>query len=212
MIGRELGRSSGTFCDEIRRHGAATGYLPATAEADAAVSRHRSGRQPRLALDGPLFHEIAPLLRLGWSPEQISGRRKRVENGMGTLPACGSRTRRSTPRSMPCLAANYGASCCPVCARPSPCGAASRRVPNGGKLCCMTNIRDRPEEIEGRLVPGHWEGNLILGAGGASAVGTLVERTARLVVLVHMATRRADVAASAFAAAPNAIPAPFARR
>jgi len=76
----------------------------------------------------------------------------------------------------------------------------------------MTNIRDRPEEIEGRLVPGHWEGNLILGAGGASAVGTLVERTARLVVLVHMATRRADVAASAFAGALNAIPAPFARR
>jgi len=50
-----------------------------------------------------------------------------------TLPACGSRTRRSTPRSMPCLAANYGASCCPVCARPSPCGAARRRVPNGAE-------------------------------------------------------------------------------
>ena len=61
-------------------------------------------------------------------------------------------------------------------------------------------------------MPGHWKGDLILGAGGASAAGALVESTTRLVVLVHMATRRADVAASAFAGALNAIPAPFKRR
>jgi len=65
-----------------RRHGAASGYLAATAEADAAVKRHWSGRQPRLVLDELLFHEIAPLLRPGWSPEQISGRRKWIENDM----------------------------------------------------------------------------------------------------------------------------------
>jgi IS30 family transposase len=73
----------------------------------------------------------------------------------------------------------------------------------------MTNIKDRPEEIEGRLVPGHWEGDFILGAGGASAIGTLVERTTRFVVLVRMPTRKADVAACAFAGALNAIPAPL---
>jgi len=66
VIGRELGHSPGTACHEIRRHCVATGYLAEAAEADAAAKRRPSGRQPRLARDGPLFAEIARLLRLGW--------------------------------------------------------------------------------------------------------------------------------------------------
>jgi IS30 family transposase len=208
LIARELGRSSGTICDEIGRHGDAAGYLAATAEADAAASRRRSGRKPRLMPDGPLFAEIARLLRLGWSPEQISGRRKRIENGMeqpsglrvsheAIYTALYALPRGELRREL----LSYLRQAKPVRGR-KPKGSERR-----GKLCNMTNIKERPEEIEGRLVPGHWEGDLILGAGGASAVGTLVERTTRLVVLVHMPTRKAEVAASAFAGALNAIPA-----
>ena len=210
LIARELGRSSGTICDEIGRHGDAAGYLAATAEADAAASRRRSGRKPRLMPDGPLFAEIARLLRLGWSPEQISGRRKRIENGMeqpsglrvsheAIYTALYALPRGELRREL----LSYLRQAKPVRGR-KPKGSERR-----GKLCNMTNIKERPEEIEGRLVPGHWEGDLILGAGGASAVGTLVERTTRLVVLVHMPTRKAEVAASAFAGALNAIPAPL---
>lgn len=210
MIARELGRSPGTVCDEIKRHGKVAGYRAAKAEADAAAGRGRSGRKLRLAPDGPLFAGIARLLRLGWSPEQISGRRKRMENGMeqpsglrvsheAIYTALYALPRGELRREL----LSFLRQAKPMRGR-RPKGSERR-----GKLVGMTNIRERPEEVEGRLVPGHWEGDLILGAGGASAVGTLVERTTRLVVLVHMAARKADVAASAFAGALNAIPAPL---
>ena len=70
-----LGRSPGTISAELKRHGGASSYR---AEAAATASRGLCHRQPRLAVDGALFAEVARLLGLGWSPEQIAGRRKRI--------------------------------------------------------------------------------------------------------------------------------------
>jgi transposase, IS30 family len=63
---------------------------------------------------------------------------------------------------------------------------ARRRPENTGQLRDMVMISDRPAEAADRAVPGHWEGDLLIGGDCRSAVGTLVERTTRYVLLLHL--------------------------
>lgn len=209
-IARALDRPHGAVCGEIARHGGRAGYRAEAAQLQADVARRLCVRKSRLAVGGPLFEGIATLLRRRWSPEQISGRRKRIEDGQ--VQHSGLRVSHEAiytaiyalPRGelrrelIACLRQDK-----PMRGR-KPKGSERR-----GKLCNMTNIGERPKDVEGRLVPGHWEGDLILGAGGSSAIGTLVERQTRFLLLVLMPTHKAAVASSAFAGALNAIPAPL---
>lgn len=72
------------------------------------------------------------------------------------------------------------------------CHAHNKRVPRSkgqdrrGQIPDMLSIHLHPPEVEDRQFPGHWEGDLIKGEGNASAVGTLVERTSRLLILVKL--------------------------
>ena len=209
-IARCLGRSPGTICDEIGRHGGVSAYLAQAASTQAVSNRALSGRKPRLARDGAMFIEVARLLCLGWSPEQISGRRQRMKDGMVEQSGV-TVSHEAIYRAIYALPRGELRRELIACLRQDKPmrGRKPRGSERRGKLCNMTNIRERPEEIEGRLVPGHWEGDLIMGTGGSSAIGTLVERTTRYVVLVHMPTRKADVVSCAFAGALNAIPAPL---
>jgi transposase, IS30 family len=73
-------------------------------------------------------------------------------------------------------------------------------------------ISERPAEAEDRAVPGHWEGDLILGEGGRSAVGTLVERTTRMLLLLHLrGERSAEVVEKAMRKTVMGLPAELRR-
>ena len=69
--------------------------------------------------------------------------------------------------------------------------AQGRKETGQGKLKDMINISERPKEADDRAIPGHWEGDLILGStASSSAIGTVVERTTGFVVLLHLPTDR----------------------
>lgn len=82
----------------------------------------------------------------------------------------------------------------------------SRGVQSERKIVDMLSIEERPEEVEDRIVPGHWEGDLIIGKYNRSALGTLVERTTRTTILVPLKSRDAETVAKAFAKEVKSLP------
>ncbi len=82
----------------------------------------------------------------------------------------------------------------------------SRGVKMERKIEDMLSIEERPKEIEDRIIPGHWEGDLIMGKNNRSALGSLVERTTRTTILVPLRSKRADEVAKAFAKEAKKLP------
>lgn len=74
------------------------------------------------------------------------------------------------------------------------------------RIADLTSIHERPKEVEDRIIPGHWEGDLIVGANNATAMGTLVERTTRTVILVPLKAKDAESVAEAFAKELETLP------
>jgi len=86
-----------------------------------------------------------------------------------------------------------------------------RRPPPAPRIREPVYIDDRPAEVEGRQVPGHWEGDLVIGKDGKTAVATLVERTSRFLILVPLTGRDSLTVGEAIIAATGGLPAQIRR-
>jgi IS30 family transposase len=180
-IARCLGRVPSTITREVQANGGREHYSAwhahQRARAQARRPKHCKLRR------GRLLQEVSRRLEHLWSPQQISRRlpleypnqpdlRVSPETIYQSLFVQGrGELRRELAR---CLRSGR------TTRRPT------GRVEKRGRLPGMVMLADRPAEAEDRAVPGHWEGDLILGQGSRSAVGTLVERTSRLVMLLDL--------------------------
>jgi IS30 family transposase len=189
QIANRLGRSPSTVSRELRRNATqALGYLPYSAHRMAAVRRARP-KERKLECRGRLRRYVSHGLRRRWSPEQISRRLVKdfpgdLEMRVGTeaiYQAIYVHGRGALKREI-VSAIRTGR----VARKPR--RDPTQRTPRFREA--MISIVDRPAEVEDRAVPGHWEGDLIVGAVGRSAIGTVVERASRYVMLVHLPAER----------------------
>jgi IS30 family transposase len=180
-IAAGLGRAPSTVSREVANHGGRHRYQAVGAHRAAEMAARRP-KPAKLACAELAAHVEGRLLQL-WSPEEIAAKLRfefpdRPElwvshetiykslyvQGRGEL-------RRELHR---CLRT----------------GRAQRRhqgrIETRGRIKDMVMISERPAEVDDRAVPGHWEGDLIMGANNNSAIGTLVERSTRFVMLLHL--------------------------
>ncbi len=194
---------------EITRHGGAGAYAADAAHIQS-VGVPRGGRPNRLKPGKPVFEAVAALLRQRWSPEQISGRRKRMEDDVEASSglAVSHEAIYQTIHALPRGELKKELLACLRQGKPHR-GRRSKADEKRGKIRDMTSIHERPAEIQGRLVPGHWEGDLIKGAGNRSSIGTLVERTSGKLVLVKLTDAKAVTTRNGFVEGLLRVPAPL---
>ena len=188
-IATRLWRAPSTISREVAWSGTRSRYRAWRADSEAT----RRGQRPKpakLAVDARLRREVERGLRARWSPQQIAARLIcDYPDDLGMRVSHETIYRTLFVQARGALRKELTA-----CLRT---GRTQRRPhmrierSGAGRLQNMILISDRPPEIEDRAVPGHWEGDLIIGKGGRSAIGTLVERSSRYVVLLHLPHGRA---------------------
>jgi transposase, IS30 family len=212
QIAAWIGRDPSTVSRELRRNvsGSPRRYRALSAHI-VAGERARRGRPRKLVAGSPLRAQVAAGLRAGWSPGQIAGRLKRDYPGRPELQV-------SHETIYQALFVQGKASLRAEVATAVRCGRARRRRSRGratgtrGQIPGMINISARPAEAADRAVPGHWEGDLIIGAGTHSAVATLAERTTRFCLIIALPRgRTAGPVAAALAAHITTLPAALRR-
>ena len=181
VIALGLGRAPSTVSREVCRHGGAAAYRAWAADR-AALGLARRPKRPTLRRHPRLRRLVERLLIARWSPDQIAARlvrdypdEKEMRVSAETIYRSLFVQARGTLRHE---LTRYLRS------------QRTRRIPHQRNtvpgIHDMVRISERPAEVADRAVPGHWEGDLLLGTRGRSAIGTLVERRTRYVLLLEL--------------------------
>jgi IS30 family transposase len=198
VIAERLGRPTSTVTREIARHGGRRDYCGYRAHRVASEWARRP-KLRKLVANPALAEAVEARLERCWSPEQIA-RRLRKDHphdprwwvSHETIYTSLYLQGRGGLRRELLDALRTGRT------RRRPSGANPYR--NRSHINDKVMISERPAEVDDRAVPGHWEGDLLIGAHSSSQVGTLVERTSRYLMLVHLPQdRRAETVRDAIA-------------
>ncbi len=191
QIGHSIGRNKSVICREIARNRGQDGsYIGAVAHR-AAHERRRRPKVFRLIEDPGLCARIEEWMDQGWSPKLIAavlaadhphGSMDRVSHET-IYQALYVQTRGKLRADL------HQQLSLKRSARKHRDGEHRGGKPGGSAYANAFKISDRPAEADDRAVPGHWEGDLILGTACGSAVGTLVERSTRFTILLHLPGR-----------------------
>jgi transposase, IS30 family len=182
VIARRIGRASSTVSREVGGVSGRRGYRATRADDRACLAAQRP-KPSKLAASPRLRRAVTQMLRRRFSPQQISATLKReypddMEMRIAPETIYQSLYVQSRGRLRRDLAG---------CLRTGRARRKPRRGPTGqGMIPGMISISERPAEVNDRAVPGHWEGDLIVGQANHSFIGTLVERQTRYVMLTYL--------------------------
>jgi IS30 family transposase len=181
---RLLGRDRATIGREIKKGATGSGYRARVAQRVIEADRRRP-KPRKLEADEALLAEVLRRLKQRHSPQQIAGRLRDdfpEDPEMWVSHETIYQALYVQPRGE--LARLVKTALRSGRTRRKPQGR--KESGNTGQLKDMINISERPAEADDRAIPGHWEGDLIIGANGGSAIGTLVERSTGFVMLLHL--------------------------
>lgn len=182
-------------------------YSAIKAQTKANLNKKKCGRKKKLDTNSNLRGYVYEKLKLEWSPEEIANRIKTdypqdkdmkishetIYQHLYCLPRGELKAelmkglRQERKMRQPRKYAHY----------------RKQRIQD------IISISERPKEVEKRIIPGHWEGDLIIGKEKRSAIGSLVERTTRLTLLVPLKAKDALAVRKSFAQAFKKIPSKF---
>lgn len=206
-IARKLNRPTSTISNEVWRNVKYSWCYRAERANIQAISRKKKGRPKKLDANPALIEYVHEKLRQEWSPEEIAMRLRKEYHHDTTMRA----SHETIYQYLYCL----------------PKGELKDELMRGlrwerkqrlsrqavhyrrQRIQDIVSISERPKEVRNRIVPGHWEGDLIMGKNRKSAIGSLVERATRLTLLVPLAAKDALTVNISFAKTFKRIPEKF---